>query len=168
MIELKKANVSVAEGIRQHYRNQQEGEIPAFFAAAQLLMAGNESEGLKYATTLTPEKFWVKWVNLGARAQAQNTERTRASAEPGARAQALNTERARASAEPGAQAQVQNPEGALLDRSFAQMLAKERLLGFIHDGVVFDGGVKKVMRPAQFFALEAAKPRIMRKESGII
>ena len=56
----------------------------------------------------------------------------------------------------------------LVDRLFAQMLDKERLLAFIHDGVVFDGGVKKVMRPAQFFALEAAKPRIMRKESGII
>lgn len=150
IIELKKANVSVAEGIRQHYRNQQEGEIPAFFAAAQLLMAGNESEGLKYATTLTPEKFWVKWVELA---------RTRASAERGSRAQAQNTERTLASRE---------PNGALLDRSFAQMLAKERLLGLIHDGVVFDGGVKKVMRPAQFFALEAAKPRIMRKESGII
>ncbi|MBQ9430562.1 MAG: DEAD/DEAH box helicase family protein [Kiritimatiellae bacterium] len=135
VIELKKANVSVAEGIRQHYRNQQEGEIPAFFAAAQLLIAGNESEGLKYATTLTPEKYWVKWVNLGARAQAQN--------------QAASV-------------------GFLLDRSFAQMLDKERLLAFIHDGVVFDGGVKKVMRPAQYFALEAAKPRIMCKESGII
>ncbi|MBP5227155.1 MAG: HsdR family type I site-specific deoxyribonuclease [Kiritimatiellae bacterium] len=133
VIELKKANVSVAEGIRQHYRNQQAGEIPAFFAAAQLLMAGNESEGLKYATTLTPEKYWVKWVELA---------RTRASAG--------------------------STKGALLDCAMMQMLAKERLLGIIHDGVVFDGGVKKVMRPAQFFVLEAAKPRIRRKESGII
>ena len=150
VIELKKANVSVAEGIRQHYRNQQEGEIPAFFAAAQLLMAGNESEGLKYATTLTPEKYWVKWVELA---------RTRASAEPC---------RTWQGAEPKGSRQGAEPNGALLDRAFTQMLAKERLLGFIHDGVVFDGGVKKVMRPAQFFALEAAKPRIMRKESGII
>ncbi|MBP5228063.1 MAG: HsdR family type I site-specific deoxyribonuclease, partial [Kiritimatiellae bacterium] len=134
VIELKKANVSVAEGIRQHYRNQQEGEIPAFFVAAQLLMAGNESEGLKYATTLTPEKYWMRWRELGPC-------RTRQAAKQGI---------------------------ADLDLAFAQMLSKERLLSFIHDGVVFDGGVKKVMRPAQFFALEAAKPRILRKESGII
>ena len=134
VIELKKANVSVAEGIRQHYRNQQEGEIPAFFVAAQLLMAGNESEGLKYATTLTPEKYWAGWRELG-------TYSTRQGAEQGI---------------------------AALDLAFSQMLGKERLLSFIHDGVVFDGGVKKVMRPAQFFALEAAKPRILRKESGII
>ena len=161
VIELKKANVSVAEGIRQHYRNQQEGEIPAFFAAAQLLMAGNESEGLKYATTLTPEKYWVKWVEL-ARTRG-GLARTRASAEPCRTQASAEPCRTRQGAEPGC-----TQAGALLDRSFAQMLAKERLLGFIHDGVVFDGGVKKVMRPAQFFALEAAKPRIMRKESGII
>ena len=139
VIELKKANVSVAESIRQHYRNQQEGEIPAFFAAAQLLMAGNESEGLKYATTLTPEKYWTKWVELGTEGKGSRRTRQGAGREEGA-----------------------------LDREVAQMLGKERLLGFIHDGVVFDGGVKKVMRPAQYFAMEAAKPRIMRKESGII
>lgn len=137
VIELKKANVSVAEGIRQNYRNQQAGEIPAFFAAAQLLMAGNESEGLKYATTLTPEKYWLTWK------------------EPCGNPCAV-PRWGKSDIKP------------LVDRSFAQMLDKERLLAFIHDGVVFDGGVKKVMRPAQFFALEAAKPRIMRKESGII
>ncbi len=137
VIELKKASVSVAEGIRQNYRNQQEGEIPAFFAAAQLLMAGNESEGLKYATTLTPEKYWLKWKEpCGNPCAAPRWGKSEIK--------------------------------PLVDRLFAQMLDKERLLGFIHDGVVFDGGVKKVMRPAQFFALEAAKPRIMRKESGII
>lgn len=137
VIELKKANVSVAEGIRQNYRNQQAGEIPAFFAAAQLLMAGNESEGLKYATTLTPEKYWLKWKEPCGNPCAV-PRWSKAEIKP------------------------------LVDRSFAQMLDKERLLAFIHDGIVFDGGVKKVMRPAQFFALEAAKPRIMRKESGII
>jgi type I restriction enzyme R subunit len=150
VLELKKANVSVAEGIRQHYRNQQEGEISAFFAAAQLLLAGNESEGLKYATTLTPEKYWVKWVEQGGGGAAGPCP-------------------ARRDAEPEADALLEKwGVKGLLDRSVAQMLSKERLLGLVHDGVVFDGGVKKVMRPAQFFALEAAKPRIMRKESGII
>ena len=61
VIELKKATVSVADGIRQNWRNQQNGEIPHFFATAQLLMAGSESEGLKYGTTRTPEKYWLTW-----------------------------------------------------------------------------------------------------------
>ncbi|MBR4614397.1 MAG: HsdR family type I site-specific deoxyribonuclease [Kiritimatiellae bacterium] len=160
VIELKKANVSVAEGIRQNYRNQQAGEIPAFFAAAQLLMAGNESEGLKYATTLTPEKYWLKWKepcgagNLDACTQAQKI------AVGGFGSRGEVHDRAALFEKWGVK--------AFLDKAMLQMLDKERLLAFIHDGVVFDGGVKKVMRPAQFFALEAAKPRIMRKESGII
>lgn len=160
VIELKKANVSVAEGIRQNYRNQQEGEIPAFFAAAQLVMAGNESEGLKYATTLTPEKYWLKWKepcgagNLDACTQAQDM--------------AVGGFGSRGEAHDRAALFEKWGVKAFLDKAMLQMLDKERLLAFIHDGVVFDGGVKKVMRPAQFFALEAAKPRIMRKESGII
>ena len=164
VIELKKANVSVAEGIRQNYRNQQAGEIPAFFAAAQLLMAGNESEGLKYATTLTPEKYWLKWKepcggggDFAARGEELGRTRPSAGQNP-ARGEVCD------------KAALFEKWGvkAFLDKAMLQMLDKERLLAFIHDGVVFDGGVKKVMRPAQFFALEAAKPRIMRKESGII
>ena len=156
VIELKKANVSVAEGIRQNYRNQQEGEIPAFFAAAQLLMAGNESEGLKYATTLTPEKYWLKWKEPCGGGELGRT-RPSAGQNP-----------ARGEAHDRAALFEKWGVKAFLDKAMLQMLDKERLLAFIHDGVVFDGGVKKVMRPAQFFALEAAKPRIMRKESGII
>ena len=156
VIELKKANVSVAEGIRQNYRNQQEGEIPAFFAAAQLLMAGNESEGLKYATTLTPEKYWLKWKEPCG---GKELGRTRPSA---------GQNPARGEVHDRAALFEKWGVKAFLDKAMLQMLDKERLLAFIHDGVVFDGGVKKVMRPAQFFALEAAKPRIMRKESGII
>lgn len=164
VIELKKANVSVAEGIRQNYRNQQAGEIPAFFAAAQLLMAGNESEGLKYATTLTPEKYWLKWKepcggggDFAARGGELGRTRLSAGQNP-ARGEVCD------------KAALFEKWGvkALLDKAMLQMLDKERLLAIIHGGVVFDGGVKKVMRPAQFFALEAAKPRIMRKESGII
>ena len=137
VLELKKANVSVADGIRQNWRNQQNGEIPHFFATTQLLMAGSESEGLKYATTRTPEKYWLTWKEpCGAPC-----------AEP-----KFSPER------------IKN----LLDRSVAQFLDPERFLSLIHDGTVFDAGVKKVMRPAQYFCLEAAKPRIMRKESGII
>lgn len=34
--------------------------------------------------------------------------------------------------------------------------------------MIFDGGIKKVCRPNQFFAFEAAKPRIRHKQNGII
>ena len=48
------------------------------------------------------------------------------------------------------------------------MLEPNRLIHFIHDCIVYDGGTKKVARPNQFFALQAAIPRIKTKDSGII
>jgi len=61
ILELKRAAISVAEGIRQNYRNQQDGQIPAFFSTVQLVLAGNPSEGLYYGTIKTPEKYFVRW-----------------------------------------------------------------------------------------------------------
>ena len=61
IIELKKATVSVEDGINQNWRNQQEGQIPQFFSTAQLLIAGSESQGVYYGTTLTPPKFYLHW-----------------------------------------------------------------------------------------------------------
>lgn len=61
IIELKRDDVSVGDGIRQNIRNQEDGEIAHFFSTAQLVMAGNGSQGLMYGTILTPEKFYLKW-----------------------------------------------------------------------------------------------------------
>jgi type I restriction enzyme R subunit len=55
-----------------------------------------------------------------------------------------------------------------LDRSVLQMFGKERLIEFIRDFLIFDGGRKKAARPNQYFAVKAAQPRIRAKESGII
>ena len=56
VLELKRSTVSIAEGIRQNLDNQQEMFIRPFFATVQLLMAGNDTEGLRYGTIETPEK----------------------------------------------------------------------------------------------------------------
>lgn len=55
-----------------------------------------------------------------------------------------------------------------LDRSVLQFFDKNRLLEFIHEYLIFDGGIKKAARPNQYFAIQAAQPRIRAKESGII
>lgn len=61
VIELKRMSISISDAIRQNRRNQEDGEICHFFTTVQLLFAGNESQGLKYGVTKTPEKFWLKW-----------------------------------------------------------------------------------------------------------
>jgi type I restriction enzyme R subunit len=61
VIELKRSTVSVSEGIRQNLDNQKREFIEGFFATSQLLMAGNDAEGLRYGTIETPEKYYLKW-----------------------------------------------------------------------------------------------------------
>ncbi|MDO4954771.1 MAG: HsdR family type I site-specific deoxyribonuclease [Akkermansia sp.] len=61
VLELKKTNELVAEGIRQNLTNQRPGEIPYFFTSIQLVMAGTENEGLRYGVAGTPEKYFLSW-----------------------------------------------------------------------------------------------------------
>ncbi|MCU0447374.1 MAG: HsdR family type I site-specific deoxyribonuclease [Microscillaceae bacterium] len=61
VLELKRSTVSVAEGIRQNLDNQKAMFIKPFFATIQIVMAGNDTEGLRYATTETPEKYFLEW-----------------------------------------------------------------------------------------------------------
>lgn len=61
VLELKRDDVSVNDAIRQNIRNQEDGEIAPFFSTVQLVMAGNNSQGLMYGVINTPEKFYLKW-----------------------------------------------------------------------------------------------------------
>lgn len=45
---------------------------------------------------------------------------------------------------------------------------KKRLLSIVHDFVIFDAGVKKIARHNQYFAVIAARKRILAHEGGII
>lgn len=61
VLELKRASVVVNEGIRQNLDNQQHRFIKPFFTTIQLVLAGNDSQGLYYGTTKTSEKYFLKW-----------------------------------------------------------------------------------------------------------
>jgi len=61
VLELKRSTVSVAEGIRQNLDNQKAMFIRPFFSTMQLVMAGNDTEGLRYGTTETREKYYLQW-----------------------------------------------------------------------------------------------------------
>ena len=153
VLELKKASVPAKEAIHQNIRNQE--LIPQFFAVPQLLLAGNPSEGLYYGTTLTPEKYWLRWKEPTGEA-FPNGDIAQPSTDLWADTPPFATQ--------FSQAEVPN----ILYRSLLQMLTPPRLLEFIHDLTVFDGGIKKVARPNQYFALKAAQQRVMRHQGGII
>lgn len=61
ILELKRTSVSVSEGIRQSISNQSRFFNQHFFTTIQLVLAGNDSNGLYYGTTLTQEKYFLKW-----------------------------------------------------------------------------------------------------------
>lgn len=61
VLELKRSTVSVNEGIRQNLDSQKKTFIRPFYATVQLVMAGNDTEGLRYGVIETPEKYWLRW-----------------------------------------------------------------------------------------------------------
>jgi type I restriction enzyme R subunit len=61
VIELKNSHVSIGDGIRQLLSNQQKMFHEWFFATVQIVFAGNDSEGLRYGTIGTEEKYFLKW-----------------------------------------------------------------------------------------------------------
>jgi len=127
VIELKNSRVSLEEGIRQLLSNQQPEFNAWFFSTVQLLFAGNDSEGLKYGSILTPEKYYLRWKED----EADNSR-------------------------------------FKLDKYLLKMCSKERLLELIHDFVLFDGGIKKLPRFHQYFAVKHAQQHVRHRQGGII
>ncbi len=65
ILELKRASVFISEGIRQNLDNQKAEFIRPFFTTMQLVMAGNDSQGLRYGTIETSEKYYLEWKEPG-------------------------------------------------------------------------------------------------------
>lgn len=61
ILELKRGLVEISEGIRQNITNQQDSFIQSFFATVQFVMAGNDTQGLRYGTIGTHEKYFLNW-----------------------------------------------------------------------------------------------------------
>jgi type I restriction enzyme, R subunit len=139
-LELKRSHVAVSEGMRQTIGNQEPEFIRPFFSTVQLVFAGNDVEGLRYAVIDTAEKYWLRWRLIQDIDEQQRKLLERDSV---------------------------GVEG-LLDTPLAQMCNKERFLDIIHNFIVFDVGVKKACRPNQYFGVKAGQERIAKREGGII
>lgn len=128
VIELKRNSVSLTEAIGQCRSAQQDRFAESFFNTVQWVMAGNETEGLRYGTTGTPATHFLQWHEEIL---------------PSAHRPALYNH-------------------------LAHMCAKARLLQLTADFILFDGGIKKVPRPHQFFATQKTVDGIHHKQGGII
>jgi type I restriction enzyme R subunit len=127
VLELKRSSISIGDGIRQNISNQLPEFNEWFFSTVQFVLAGNNSEGLKFGTIVTPEKYFLNW-----KEDEQDNTRFK------------------------------------LDKYLLILCAKRRILELIQDFVLFDGGIKKLPRPHQYFAIKAAQEFVRRREGGII
>ncbi|MDR3299943.1 MAG: type I restriction endonuclease subunit R [Candidatus Accumulibacter sp.] len=55
-----------------------------------------------------------------------------------------------------------------LDKYLLKLCEKSRLIELMHDFILFDGGIKKLPRPHQYFGIKAAQGRVRKKQGGII
>lgn len=127
VLELKSGKNFLEKGIRQNLDNQKPEFIPHFFTTTQLVMAGNDTQGLRYGTIQTYEKFYLAWKEESEIAYDY-----------------------------------------AIDKHLSLLCNKERLIEVIHDFVIFDGGIKKVCRPNQFFGIKAAQQHVKGREGGIL
>jgi type I restriction enzyme R subunit len=61
VLELKRSTGTLTDGIRQNITNQQSDFIQSFFTTVQFIFAGNSTEGLRYGSIGTPEKYYLSW-----------------------------------------------------------------------------------------------------------
>lgn len=127
VIELKRGTVDIAESVRQNISNQRSAFNENFFTTVQFIFAGNNTQGLKYGTIETTEKYYLNW---------KEDEDENA--------------------------------GYKLDKYLKKLCSKERFLDIMYNGIVFDGGVKKLPRPHQYLALKEAQKFAKNQEGGII
>lgn len=144
VLELKRSTVSVTEGIRQNLDSQKKEFIRPFYATVQLVMAGNDTEGLRYGAIETPEKYYLEW---------KEQSRGWTPKSPG-------------------DAKYLSPwddsKLTKLDCQLGWMCRKDRLLEIVHDFIVFDAGTKKTCRHNQYFGVRAAQQQVKQREGGII
>ena len=146
VLELKRSRISITEGIRQNLDNQKKEFIQDFFATVQLVLAGNDTQGLRYGTIETPERYYLEWQEENPQFdhnKKQDIPRT------------LPRDKCEYS-------------DNILDCDIYRLLRKDRLLDIIHNFIVFDAGIKKVPRHNQYFGVKAAIESIRRREGGII
>jgi type I restriction enzyme R subunit len=142
VIELKRGSVEVGDGVRQLITNQESIFNLSFFPTVQLLLAGNDSQGLRYGTVTSREEFFVEWKSAPLAEGAP--------------------------VPPGAL--LDRPLAELCDKARLLDLIRHFIIfdNGIKHFIIFDNGIKKVPRQHQFTGIKAAQQRIRQREGGVI
>ena len=163
VIECKSPKVEVDQAISQTIRNQRDEYIPRLFTYAQMVLALNKNEA-RYATTGTPARFWSKWkedvtdADLAPLLERPLPESVKASLFDLAFAE-LGVREEIAPYLVGRQVTEQ-------DRALYALCRPERLLEMAWAFTVFDGGVRKIARYQQVFAIREVLARVRQADDS--
>jgi len=170
VIENKKESVKVDEGIVQMVRNQGRNETPKFFLFPQILVATNVRE-LKFGTMLTPARFYAHWKEKDADQKLYDAQVSEVINKP------VNLKIIKQIASDLIRTDyVQTKDRAVTnqDRGIYSLLRPERLLDLTRNFILYDGGIKKIARYPQYFAIKKALDRLKtfdeygRRRGGLI
>ncbi len=163
VIECKSPKVEVAQAISQTIRNQRDEYIPRLFTYVQTVLAVNKNEA-RYATTGTPAKFWSKWKEDVADSElAPLLERPLPES---VKASLFDL----AFAELGVREEITpylvGRQVTEQDRALYALCRPERLLEMSWAFTVFDGGVRKIARYQQVFAIQEVLRRVRQTDDS--
>ncbi|VGO13378.1 Type-1 restriction enzyme R protein [Pontiella desulfatans] len=172
VIECKRESVQVAEAVTQMIRNQGRNETPRFFLFPQLLIASNVRK-LKYGTMLTPAKFYTHWKEKDADPavfEAEVSAVINKSVDPSIVSQ-ITADLCRGDIDV---ARTSPRAATEQDKGLYSLLMPGRMLDLVRNFVLYDGGIKKVARYQQYFAIRKTIDRLKtfdehgRRRGGLI
>ena len=163
VIECKSPKVEVEQAISQSIRNQRDEYVPKLFIYTQIVLGVNKNAA-RYATVGTPAKFWSLWKERQDKeaAMAQSIHRTLPdetkdalfSGEFATARRFFDTLEAEGVREITEQ-----------DRAIYSLCRPERLLELVYKFTVFDGGIKKIARYQQYFAIQRILTHVKQRDT---
>jgi len=146
VIELKSSSTDVTKAINQNLINQEKIFIQNFFTSMQLVMAGNDTQGLLYGTIETREKYYLSWKEENPNYNSKIDEKDKKYLPFLECGNGTNR----------------------LDCDILRFLNKERFIEVLHDFILYDKGIKKIARQNQYFGVKALQDSVQKREGGIL
>lgn len=162
VIECKSPKGEVGQAVSQMIRNQREEYIPKLFTYTQLLVGVNKNGG-QYATTGTPAKFWALWREQTDDAKAVAAV-VNSPLKPKDKEALFTGDFAVARTFFDAMEREGERQVTEQDRTLHSLCRPARLLDLALQFTVFDGGIRKVARYQQFFAVKRVIERVKHRD----
>lgn len=166
LVENKKPSVGIGEAINQHNRNVKPDHCPKLFTYAQLMVVAN-SDNYEYGTLATPEKFYARWRERDDVAGFE--QRVQALIATPVDANIYQTLLADLNANSSHARHEQALDRLVIeqDRGVVGMFEPSRLLDICKHFILYDAGIKKVMRYQQYFAIKKTLTQVSQWEDGV-